>query len=231
MNAGPASPLRYAIYWAPEPAHALAQLGEQWLSQDPSVAPISEPALYGFHATLKPPFRLAEGCSEAELLRATQRLAWAHRAFDMPVLRVARLQGFVALRPQPQIAPAHPLWRLADACVSELDGFRRPPAEAELLKRRSVGLDAEQEALMQCWGYPHVLQRWRFHMTLTNSVFEQQAQQGPQASPQAEALLARLQALFAPALAQPLRCDSICIFEQREAGQAFRLSHRFDLAP
>jgi hypothetical protein len=219
--------VRYAVYWAPEPQHALAQLGAQWLSQVPVEAPVSEPALYGFHATLKPPFRLADGCSEAELLAATRRLALAHRAFDMPVLQVAWLENFVALRPQPPIAPAHPLWRLADACVSELDGFRRPAAEAELLKRRAAGLDAEQEALLLRWGYPHVLQRWRFHMTLTSPVFERQAQHRPEA----KAMLARLRQLFAPALAQPLRCDSICIFEQSEAGQAFRLSHRFGLAP
>jgi hypothetical protein len=230
VNAGSTSPVRYAVYWAPEPQHALAQLGEQWLSQDPAEAPVSEPALYGFHATLKPPFRLADGCCEAELLAATQCLAQAHCTFDMPPLQVAWLQGFLALRPQPLIASAHPLWRLADACVSELDGFRRPAADAELLKRKAAGLDAEQEALLQLWGYPHVLQRWRFHMTLTNSVFERQTQQSPQANSQAKALLVRLQQLFAPALAQPLRCDSICIFEQSEAGQAFRLSHRFGLA-
>ncbi|MCV2359689.1 DUF1045 domain-containing protein [Paucibacter sp. TC2R-5] len=216
---------RYAVYWAPEPQSALAQVGEQWLSQNAADARVAEPALYGFHATLKPPFSLAAAYTEAELLAQVKALAQRHPAFDMPSLQVDWLHGFLALRPRQPIAPAHPLWRLADACVTELDGFRRSPNEAELQKRRAAGLDSQQEALLLRWGYPHVLQRWRFHMTLTNSISERQAQP----SSAAEALQARLRALFAPALKQTLRCDSICIFQQSEAGQAFRLSHRFGL--
>ncbi len=216
---------RYAIYWAPAEPHPLAQLGERWLKQDVAAAPISEPALYGFHATLKPPFSLAAGCAEADLLVQVKALAQRHRPFSMPALQVAWLNGFLALRPTQPLAQEHPLWRLADACVSELDGLRRPPSEAELLKRRTAGLDQQQEVLLQRWGYPHVLQRWRFHMTLTNSIAARQV--APSA--EARALQARLQALFAPVLAQALRCDSICIFQQSDAGQAFRLSHRFEL--
>jgi hypothetical protein len=216
---------RYAVYWAPAPQQALAQIGQQWLSQIGPQAPVAEPALYGFHATLKPPFRLAEGRSEADLLAATRALAQRHPPFDMPALQVAWLHGFLALRPTLALAQEHLQWRLADACVSELDGLRRPPSEAELQQRRKVGLDHEQEALLQRWGYPHVLQRWRFHMTLTNSIAVRQG--APSA--EARALQTQLEALLAPALTQPLRCDSICIFQQSEAGQAFRLSHRVGL--
>ncbi len=224
VNAGPASLVRYAVYWVPEPAHALAQMGEQWLSQDPAEAPIAEPALYGCHATLKPPFRLAAGCHEADVLAAVQALAQGHQGFDMPALRVARLHDFLALRPLQALEQDHALWRLADACVSELDFLRQPASEAELQKRRSAGLDPQQEALLLCWGYPHVLARWRFHMTLSNAVFS--AQEGGLA---AAALQTRLQALFASALGERLRCEAICVFRQDAPGQAFCLSHRFRL--
>ncbi len=209
-----ADPTRYAIYWAPDSDHPLAQVGADWLAQ--TGAPVSEPALYGFHATLKPPFRLASGCSEADLLAATQALARRQRVFAMPALQLAWLQGFLALRPTEALAPDHPLWRLADACVTELDHLRRPPDEAELRKRRAAGLDAEQEDLLLRWGYPHLLQRWRFHMTLSENAFA-----GRRDSPSAQALHARLAALLAPALARPLRCDSISVFRQAGPGRAF----------
>ncbi len=69
---------RYAVYWAPEPATELARFGARWLGRDAETGqrttalaaglPLSwerateEARLYGFHATLKPPFRLREGC-------------------------------------------------------------------------------------------------------------------------------------------------------------------------
>ena len=73
--------MRYALYFAPTPDTALARLGARWLGRDartgetleqPAIAGIdarafaamtAEPARYGFHATLKPPFRLADGFS------------------------------------------------------------------------------------------------------------------------------------------------------------------------
>lgn len=214
---------RYAIYWAPESEHRLAQAAAAWLAQDG--APVREPALYGFHATLKPPFRLADGYSEADLLAATQALARRRPSFAMPALQLAWLQGFLALRPTEALAPDHALWRLADTCVTELDHLRRPPDPAELNRRRAAGLDAEQEDLLLRWGYPHLLQRWRFHMTLSDNAYA-----GRRDSPPAQALHARLEALLAPALAWPLRCDSICVFRQAEPGRAFESWRRLGLA-
>ena len=235
MNAAKDS--RYAVYWAPEPQLLLAQVGQQWLGQDASLAPVAEPALYGFHATLKPPFHLSEGVSEAELLAAVQTLAAAQRRFEMPALEVARLHDFLALRPQRPLMPEHALWRLANACVEVLDRFRRPASEAELVKRRAAELDPEQQALLQRWGYPHVLGRWRFHMTLTNSLFRPPMHGIEEVGEEAmalqaglqDSLQAHLQALFAPALAQRLWCDSICVFQQDAHSQPFRLAHRFEL--
>ena len=70
---------RYALYYAPPPGTALAAFGARWLGRDPdgAEAPASPelarvtpgewrravalPRRYGFHATLKAPFSLAEG--------------------------------------------------------------------------------------------------------------------------------------------------------------------------
>src|SRR5690606_24575986 len=77
--------MRYAIYFTPERDHPLTRKAAQWLGRDAfggetlppsSAAPLSAAEVafqtaaarrYGFHATLKAPFRLAEGTSESEL--------------------------------------------------------------------------------------------------------------------------------------------------------------------
>ena len=88
--------MRYAIYYAPDPASALWLFGSSVLGYDartgrnvPLLAPAgisladwematTDPRRYGFHATLKAPFRLALGMSEAALLDAVERSAETH---------------------------------------------------------------------------------------------------------------------------------------------------------
>ncbi|TMV36066.1 DUF1045 domain-containing protein, partial [Thioclava sp. BHET1] len=82
---------RYAVYYAP-PAGPLADFGAGWLGWDPvaglprahpAVAglpcPVAEltatPRKYGFHGTLKPPFRLAPGTEAGGLIAALDALA------------------------------------------------------------------------------------------------------------------------------------------------------------
>jgi len=43
-------------------------------------------------------------------------------------------------------------------------------AAAELARRRTLRLTAEQDAMLARWGYPYVLEDFRFHMTLTGSL-------------------------------------------------------------
>ena len=106
----------------------------------PSIAEVTaEPRLYGFHATLKPPMRLAAGCEWATSWRPPRRLADRIAPFDLPPLAVQDVFGFLALR---ETVPSPPLQALADACVEHLDPFRAPPSEAELARRRRANLTA-----------------------------------------------------------------------------------------
>ncbi|MCU0855258.1 MAG: DUF1045 domain-containing protein, partial [Rhodobacteraceae bacterium] len=57
------------------------------------------PRRYGFHATLKPPFRLAEGRSAEELRAAVAELAAATSAIRGARLHLQRLGPFLALVP------------------------------------------------------------------------------------------------------------------------------------
>ena len=107
---------------------------------------------YGFHATLKPPFRLSPGYSWDDLLEAATAMATRIAPFELPVLAVADLHGFLALR---ETVDSAELQALADACVTELDTFRAPPSEAELARRRRARLTEAQDAMLIRFGYPY----------------------------------------------------------------------------
>jgi hypothetical protein len=188
----------------------------------PTRAHVGEPWRYGFHATLKPPMRLAPGRGEAGLRQALQQLARATPRFAMPALSVQWLGDFMALRPVGPLIPAHPLHRLADACVTGLDAWRAPLSAEELAHRLAAPLDGAQRELLQRYGYPHVLTQWRFHMTLTDSL--------PGDPGLREPLHQAASAHFAAALGQPLACDAISLFIEPAPGEPLRLLQRFALA-
>jgi len=223
---------RYAVYWAPEPAHPLWAAGGAWLGRDPARheapaalprAHIAAPARYGFHATLSAPMRLAAGVAPHELRAAVAALAAQHAAFAMPPLEVGWLNNFLALRPTSAPLPEHPLRRLADACVRELDALRARPAPAEMARRVADGaLDTAQQQRLARWGYPHVFDGWRFHMTLSERFGERRA------AP-AERFAQEARAWFAASLALPLTAESVCIFHEAEAGAPFHLIERVPL--
>jgi hypothetical protein len=220
--------MRFAVYYTPPAEHPLWRAGCAWLGRDasgdvtpPACEQVRTPWRYGFHATLKAPMRLAPGCDEAGLREAVAALAESMPRFAMPALAVARLSGFIALRPVEAVAPAHPLRRLADACVTDLDRFRAPMTSADLQRRLAVPLDPVQQAMLFRYGYPHVLDQFRFHMTLSDRLTEQPAV--------AERLRQAAAAHFADALALPLACDSLSLFIDPEGGQPLRLAERFPL--
>ena len=221
---------RYAVYWAPELDHPLWEAGCAWLGRDPRAAlgtpplrpHVEVPSRYGFHATLKAPMHLVPGCTPQRFLRAVADLAASQPAFEMPDLHVAWLDRFVALRPPDLLAPGHPLQRLADACVTALDGHRGPPSASERA-RAGVALDPDRQALQARWGYPHVLHHWRFHATLSNRFDDTVA-------PDAQGVFEAASTAFAAALQVPSTSRSVCVFRQSAPGAVFTLIERLPLA-
>jgi hypothetical protein len=205
-------PLRVAVYWTPERGDPLAEAGHAWLGRDPDSgialpqppvpgieAATAAPRRYGFHATLRPPMRLATGWDAFRQTAAS--IASRIAPFDLPKLIVDDLSGFLALR---EASPCPPLQALADACVRATNHHRPPADAAELAQRRDAALSAEEDALLLRWGYPYVMQCWRFHMTLTCRL---QATDMARLRPQAEAY-------FAATLRAPRRVSEIAIFTQ-----------------
>ena len=170
---------RFAVYYAPAATSGLARFAESWLGEEAGCVPgipedlhrdiVRIPRTYGFHATLKAPFALAPGTTADALDSATAALAADFTAFRAPPLDLASVDGFLALALR---EPCPAMNDLAEACVTELDHFRAPLADGERERRRSQGLTARQEALLDRWGYPFVLDEFRFHMTLTRRLDE-----------------------------------------------------------
>lgn len=217
---------RYAVYFAPDPAHSLWDAGCRWLGRDarlaidtpPSRPHVSTPWRYGWHATLAAPTRLGAGIDEAAWLDAVRAVASRHRPIRMPMLRVAALSDFLALRPIEALDEWHPLRRLADDCVRSLAPLAAPLSPAERKRRLHPDLTERQREQVERFGYPSVLDDWRFHMTLTDSLLDLGADR-------VRRLFDDATVHFAGALAPPLWCDALCVFVEPAPGAPLRWRH------
>lgn len=220
---------RFAVYYAPEPG-ALADFAAGWLGWDPVAGarcpypeiaglprPVAEitatPRKYGFHGTLKPPFRLtgSREALESDLAALAARMA----PIELDGLALHRLGGFLALTPEGDLAP---LEALAAETVRALDSHRAPAPEAELARRRNAGLSPRQEGYLLQWGYPYVMEEFRFHLTLS----------GKLPGDEADAVAAALEPVLAPILPRPFRIGELCLFGEDGEGM-FHLVHRYAL--
>lgn len=216
---------RYAVYYAP-PAGAFAQAAAAWLGWDaelgqeltppdlglPAAQITQDPRKYGFHGTLKPPFRLSEGVDFDALHAAMQNLAAKLQPVTLPGLQLRSLGGFIALIPK---GDSSALQALAAEVVKALDDLRAPLNAAEIAKRRPERLTPRQKELLDLWGYPYVMEEFRFHLTLTDK----------NAPPEAQAILNEY---FTSILPQPFEIKDLCLFGEAENGR-FHLIHRYPL--
>lgn len=220
---------RLAVYYAPRPG-TFADHAAAWLGWDPVRGlPVPQPDLkeipfpailtaearrYGFHGTLRAPFRMAEGIGEAQARDQVAALAARLAPVECEGLVIANLQGFLAFTPTGCEAA---LLELAAAVVEGTNGLRAPLTEAEIARRRPECLTPRQRSLLNTWGYPYVMDEFRFHLTLTDRL--------PDPGPAMEALAAH----FAPVLPRPFRIEDLCLFGEDAAGR-FHLLHRYALS-
>jgi putative phosphonate metabolism protein len=218
--------MRYAIYFTPGQDDPLARTAASWLGRDPFTGTVPQaPAVtalspaeiayhtasarrYGFHATLKAPFVLAEGKTEAELDAALASFSAAAEPVGLAGLAPARLDGFLALVPA---APSPELDRFAGEIVKQFEAFRAPLSEADIRRRNPDKLSQDEFRNLCQWGYPYVFQSFRFHMTLTGRV----------ADPDLPRVRAAIDEVFAPALAKPISLDGLALFVEPEPGAPF----------
>lgn len=229
------SKARYAIYFAPAEGSELERVCASILGRCARTGKIlkqpelpglnpsrlaeltASPRHYGLHGTLKPPFFLAAGKTEEQLLQAAKDLAADCSAFTLPPLSLQTIGSFLALTPT---APCPELEALARTCVTALDEFRSPAQPDELARRRSKGLTENQDRLLLRWGYPYVLEEFRFHLTLTGSIRDVEERGRVRAA---------LGNLLSPLLPQTATVRNISVFRQPDTEQPFTLLQEIKL--
>ena len=176
----------------------------------------SDARRYGFHATLKAPFQLADGLTEAHLHQALQGFCAQQNAIQIDAPEVQWMGKFLALRSTgDQVA----LNEFAFACVGHFDHFRAAMSDAELSRRQQVPLSPRQNDLLLAWGYPYTAEEFRFHMTLTDRL---------EAGPVADNLHSAACQYFA--VSEPLIINGISLFIEPQAGEDFKLLRRFSFS-
>ncbi len=222
---------RYALYFAPGSESPWWQAGCEWLGRDPETAEVlaqttidgmavdvqqqltRDARRYGFHATLKAPFRLQDGKTLAELKQQLAEFSEQQSSFYLPPLSVQWIGNFLALQPT---GDSSALNELAFNCVKYFDHFRAPMTQAELARRQQHGLNERQLELLQRWGYPYTAGEFRFHMTLTDRL---------EADDHASLLQAAAMRHFQ--LECELHVDGIALFAESQSGADFQLIERF----
>ena len=222
---------RYAIYYAPTAQSDLWRKASAWIGRDaytgvaierPTLAGLdgqdlatltADPRGYGFHATLKAPFELAAGATEADLLAAAEQFVSRQSAFDA-VIAPAELGRFLAFRLQDGEAE---MQALHAACVRDFEPFRAPLSDADIARRRRARLTPEQDARMLAWGYPYVFEDFRFHMTLTGAIRDDAVR---------ERVLQALGTHFATETGAH-NFDGVAVFRQADRSQPFDILQRF----
>lgn len=217
---------RFAIYFAPSATSNLWERAATWLGRDANdgdlfngpVAGIDRDRLlnltqsanrYGFHATLKAPMALADGYNEADLRAALDEFAARQRPVNLGKLRLASLQGFLALMIDGE---NEALADFAAHVVEDFDPFRAPMSTKDYAARASRGLSERQIELLGAYGYPYVFEQFRFHMTLTDRLGDEDAQDIAQAAA----------TWFGPVLEDEVILDRLSLFHEPEAGKPFR---------
>ncbi|WP_157961526.1 DUF1045 domain-containing protein [Acuticoccus kandeliae] len=191
--------MRYAVYLTPPRGAPFLGAAERWLGRSAFTGTVSEPeapvearaatpARYGFHATMRAPFRLADGASEGDLVAAFHDFCAENPPLSV-ALEIAELSHFVALG----AVDTAPVVAAGEAAVRAFEPWRAALDEADLARRQPALLDARGRELLDAWGYPYVMERFVFHMTLSGSL-------DPAAVPEVKRCAA---AHFEPHLATP----------------------------
>ncbi len=221
---------RYAIYYTPPPFSALARFGAGVIGYDcfdaadiayarldgidPNIHKLMtiDPRRYGFHATIVAPFYL-QGYSEDELVAAASAYAMKTAPVHIGRLTLAAIGDFIALVPAKVNGG---ILQLVAACLETFDAYRAPLSAADRERRLKPGLTRHQIELMDRWGYPYVLDEYRFHMTLTGVLPERVRNEFRLALDQA----------FAERTTDSFELDAISVMRQDDVGARFRVLRR-----
>lgn len=220
-------PLRYALYFSPPEDHPLSLTARAWLGRDAfsgenlappvldTLTPVewrsftTDPRRYGFHATIKAPFRLKDDCDRETLLSAFDAFCRMREPFPVR-LTLATVGPFFALV---EDEPSTKLAEFAASVVTDFEKFRAPLSGADYARRKPERLSERERALLDQWGYPYVFDQFQFHMSLT----------GPVPVDRQEETHAALKRHFKAFIGANIAISHLALFEEPEAGADFRV--------
>ena len=173
---------RYSIYYVPD--GPLGKFGASWLGWDIQArefVPLlhiennkidlskitEEPRKYGFHGTLKAPFRLNSQKTEKELIADFEEFCRNQPSVCSEKLVLTIISNFIALAPAKQ---SERISQLAQNCVTFFDHYRAPLNKKELARKQKKTLTSYQQEMLSRWGYPYVFKDFKFHLTLTGKI-------------------------------------------------------------
>lgn len=225
---------RYAIFFAPDRDSDLWARAAAWIGRDAATGEILKQPIpqdiaanafasqtasarkYGFHGTIKPPMRLAAGKDRSALLARADTFAKTYAPIDIGPAAVQDLDGFLAVMPTTQTTA---LVQFAANCVAHFEPCRAPLTSAERERRLTSRLTQRQTELLDQYGYPYVMDEFRFHMTLTDRL-------DPAAQ---DAYKSAAIAWFADCLVAPVRLDRISIYHEAAPDAPFTRIADFEL--
>ena len=153
---------------------------------------------------------LPPGRTELELVAACAAFSETARPIPMIGPVVDSISGFIAVIPA---EPVDALQELAADCVREFDCFRAALTAEDRARRKPEGLSERQRDYLDRWGYPYVMEEFRFHMTLTGRLDAER--RGP--------ILEMLRTRFASLRLDTLAIDRLALFKQDDAKARFRI--------
>jgi len=144
------------------------------------------------------------------LLAACAEFAGTTRPIPRFAPVVNAISGFIAVIPGERSSE---LQQLAADAVRVFDGFRAPLSTEERARRNPSRLTPRQVEYLERWGYPYVMEEFRFHMTLTGRLDDTRR----------ENVLAMLRERFARLGLAELAIDRIALFRQEDAKAPFTI--------
>tara|TARA_A100000164_G_scaffold283879_1_gene256514 strand:+ start:1076 stop:1783 length:708 start_codon:yes stop_codon:yes gene_type:complete len=211
---------RYAIYYVPTENPELDLFGKCWLGWDPykgvettksdlSKLPsfkkfsslVLTPKQYGFHGTIKAPFRLKNEYTYNDLENKVREISKQIQSFHLDKLVIKKLGNFIALTPSKNLKVND----VSNKFVEGLDFLRDDLSEDEIKKRNPHKLSFNQKKKLFKWGYPYVFNEFKFHLTLTGKLRIEEI----------DNVYKYLQTILKSVNLRKIHFKSICIFGQK----------------
>jgi hypothetical protein len=223
---------RYAIYYVPSENSELDLFGKCWLGWDPykgvettksdlSKLPsfkkfsslVLTPKQYGFHGTIKAPFKLKNEYTYNDLENKVREISKQIHSFYFDQLIIKKLGNFIGLIPTNNLK----VNAVSNKFVEELDYLRDELSESEIKKRKPHKLTSNQKQMLFKWGYPYVFDEFKFHLTLTSKLNVVEI----------DDVLRSLQNILKQVNLNKISFNNICIFGQK-SDEKFYFVQRFN---